>query len=411
MPISEEQFKALQAENAELRERLNKIDASRDKRKTTTIKFAKRFTGAFAGKWLRNSFLRLYKEIPENNVKKETLADVSASLLWRLTRIGVLTLFFAILPTIILLFQTNLLLRQNRILSQQNVRLDQQTNLAEANRRGTVTLEMSNIMDQIDAESNRTGIITRATKTRLISHVQALKPYKFLEDDQLIPSALSPERAQLFLYLITSKIRNEDKLEIFKQTKFAYADLKGAYLNFLDVSEAKLPYARIDNADILTSDWDGVAIPYSTINESHIEGSSFLSCDFSNVQSNASAFFQDRFSNTDFNGVSFENTLFSGVQFKSCNWANATLQNVVFSSVKFSGSGDVSKANWENVIVDSEQFLQDLVVQKAKGAETMLEEYKIGKSVDVANQFKNHPELDRFLKMNIGKQYFRLVRK
>ncbi len=411
MPTSQEELEKLKQENEQLRAQLDKIATSKGNRRKRTFWFAKKFSGAFAGKWLRNSFVRLYKEIPENNIQKETLADVSASLLWRLTRIGVLTLFFAILPTIILLFQTNLLMRQNKILEQQNVRLDQQTNLAEANRRGTVTLEMSNIMNQIDHEINSVGGIRHSTKTRLISHVQSLKPYKFLENDQLIDTPLSPERAQLFLYLITSKLPLDNKIDIFKNTKFAQTDLKGAYLNLIDVSDAKLPDSRMDNIELLGSDWDGVEMQHTTIHKSHIEGSSFMSSDFSSLESDQTAWFQVNFKNCDFKNASLSNSLFNNVSFRNCNWEGVDFQNSVFSTAAFNGSGDISNANWDKAIVDSENWLEDLKTNKVKGADRMIESYKVADDIDLDENFTDHQWLSRFKSMNKGKRFYLLEKR
>ncbi|MEZ5007668.1 MAG: pentapeptide repeat-containing protein [Chitinophagales bacterium] len=411
MSITPEEFELLKKENEALKLRLEKIDATKEKRRKSSIWFAKKFSSAFAGKWLKNSFLRLYTELPENRVQTETLADLTASLLWRLTRIGVVTLFLAILPTLILLFQTNILLRQNKILAQQNVRLDQQTNLAEATRRGTVTLEMSNIMDQIDDEMNSIGTIRNATKTRVITHVQSLKPYKFLENDELTERALSPERAQLFLYLLTSKLSDDDKLDIFKNTKFADADLQGAYLNFLDAAEARLPYARLDEAELLGSDWDGVELQNASLKNAHVEGSNFISGDMSHLLANNSAWFQVNLSNTDLLNANFSKSLFNNVSFKNCNWEDVNMQDVVLSSISFSGKQDISKANWDKALVDNDQWLQELQTKKVEGANKMIEQYKIGKSVDLDQYVTTNPWLLRFKSMNKGKLFYLLEKK
>ncbi len=134
MNKEQDEFGKLRQENEQLRSELDRIESSRTRKRKFGWWFTKKAGGAFAGHWLRSSFLKLYKEIPEQKVQKETLADVSASLLWRITRIGVITIILALLPTAILLFQTNILMRQNKLLDRQNYRLDQQTNLLEAER-------------------------------------------------------------------------------------------------------------------------------------------------------------------------------------------------------------------------------------------------------------------------------------
>jgi len=71
---------------------------------------------------------KLYSEIP-NNVKKETVSEVTGTLFWRITRIGLLTLGIASIP-IILLFQQNQLIKsQNILFQEQNGMITAQSDL------------------------------------------------------------------------------------------------------------------------------------------------------------------------------------------------------------------------------------------------------------------------------------------
>lgn len=167
-----------------------------------------------AGPGLIQSFKKLYREYPRE-IKKDTLAELSAQIVWRLTRIGVIGLVIAGLPVWLLMQQNRLIssqttlmdkqtrllesqdasfkkqnelfetqninldtqsvyLRrqndllnyqntrsdkqislmdyQNTLLDNQNYRLNLQNNLIEAERRGALVILMGNILDQIDAE-------------------------------------------------------------------------------------------------------------------------------------------------------------------------------------------------------------------------------------------------------------------
>ena len=71
---------------------------------------------------------------------------------------------------------------------------------------------------------------------------------------------------------------------------------------------------------------------------------------------------------------------------------------------------DYSKVNWEGLIVEN-NWIDQLIENKAKGAELLLDQYKIGKKVNMEKVFAGHPYLERFLSMNQGKQFFYLVTK
>ena len=57
----------------------------------------------FMGRRLKKSVRKLYDEIPENRVSKDTLAEVTTHLIWRLTRVGVVGLMVTVLPAALLI--------------------------------------------------------------------------------------------------------------------------------------------------------------------------------------------------------------------------------------------------------------------------------------------------------------------
>ena len=260
----------------------------------------------FLGNRLDNSLKKLIKESRDRNVSDDTLANVTAGIVWRLTRIGMVGLLIASVP-LILLYQQNKLIRlqnglflnQNRLFESQNAKIDTQTNLLtvqtglfqgqnekldtqnvlfsfqnenvatqtrllgdqnrlvgfqntridsqinlmsyqnvlldtqnyrinlqnnliEAERRGSLVILMSNIMDQMNEEINeqKKGLskdslavldsLGYRLSDPLIGRIAALSqgflPYRYLEGDTLIETPTSPERGQLLLSLVKSNL-------------------------------------------------------------------------------------------------------------------------------------------------------------------------------------------------------------
>ena len=96
-----DRIKELEKEDSILKEHLHELQNT-DKPKSKKWKFWLKLTATlFAGKRLKNS---IYNSIQEFNEQKrislDTTSDLIASLIRRLTRIGVMALLFALLPTL-----------------------------------------------------------------------------------------------------------------------------------------------------------------------------------------------------------------------------------------------------------------------------------------------------------------------
>ena len=201
-----DRLQRLELENLRLKAEL---EAEKAVQKTGTVVrklVAGTTTRLMVGKGLKSSFRKLLDELPGGKVSKDTLAEIMAQTIWRITRIGTFALLMGVAPLLILIVQTwilshqnNKLDTQNGLLGRQNQRLDQQINLEEGNRRSSLVFFMSNIMDKLDFElrnsPNRT--LSDPLFGRIVSLSQSMRPYRYLENDSLTPRQLSPERGQL----------------------------------------------------------------------------------------------------------------------------------------------------------------------------------------------------------------------
>ena len=238
-------------------------------------------TNIFVGKGLKRSVLRLFEELPNGKVSKVTLADVSSHLVWRLTRVGIFTFLLALIPLFILGIQTYILHSQNKLLQYQNSRLDQEVNLEEGNRRSSLIFLMSNIMDKIGEElkdyKNDEKRLSDPLIGRIVSLSQALRPYRYLENDQLIDHPLSPERGQLLISLTNSGLHPSTYEKIFEKADFSYADLKNAnfdenYMQGINLSYANLEGATFSNAILEYANLEGAKLTGVDFEETFMNG-------------------------------------------------------------------------------------------------------------------------------------------
>lgn len=88
------------------------------------IKFG---TQVYFGSGLIDSTKKLITEIEEKKISKDTLAEVVAHIVWRITRIGMVGLLIAGLPIWLLMQQNSLIKSQNKLFDYQNSKVTTQT--------------------------------------------------------------------------------------------------------------------------------------------------------------------------------------------------------------------------------------------------------------------------------------------
>jgi uncharacterized protein YjbI with pentapeptide repeats len=271
---SKEDYDEILKENLRLKRALQLEKGKKSIIKSLKSGFSKVSTNFLVGKGLKNSLLRLYEELPEGRVTKVTLADVSSHLIYRLTRVGAFAVIIGIIPFLILSIQTYILNSQNQLLKYQNQRLDQQINLEEGNRRSSLIFLMSNIMDKIGEElkapRNRKNQLSDALIGRIVSLSQAMRPYRYLENDELIQTPLSPERGQLLISLTNSSLHESTYQKIFDKADFSYADLQNANFDESFLEGVHLQHANLKGASFKNSD-----LEYANLEASNLRNAEF----------------------------------------------------------------------------------------------------------------------------------------
>jgi uncharacterized protein YjbI with pentapeptide repeats len=264
--------------------------------------------------------------------------DFAAALLARFTRVGVVVLVFAALPLVVALLQLNVLNRQNKL-------IHLQTELAESARRSTLVFEQSSILDEIDEELDAlpngvaTGnvFLSPRLEGRIVAFSRSLRPYRYLDGDQLTRAPLSPERGQLLLALINSQI---ELSSMVSQADFSYADLSG--INFR--APAWSATSRGNRAPtpssyrLLRIDLSGASFRSSTIGSLLFESSRLPKSTFQNSFVYSTVFAEAQLDSANFSHAVIRGSRFISVGLSGADFTSASLLGVTFVETDFSNA-------------------------------------------------------------------------
>lgn len=319
-------------ENARLKARLEKLDSNKglsDKRGIF------KFVGTLiAGKNLKKSIYNSINEFNEQHkISIDTTSNLIASLIRRITRIGVIGLLVAILPTTLMFYQNNLLKIQNS-------KIETQTHLAEASRRSTQMFIMGEVLSDVNSElkNNSSSRLSNTLAGRIIGLSRAMKPYRYMIGDKLIDEPISPERGQLLISLCKSKISSSFFVdEILQESDFTKSELMDAKLRGAILRDVNLNDANLSRSDLMNVDLQNASL--KNTNLSHVD-----MADINLINANLE-------------GANLTGAFLIRAQLKGAN-----LTRVVLDSVK------VDRADWLLYIRDK---------LKVKGAAQLFETYKI----------------------------------
>lgn len=385
---NQERLRQLEQENLRLRAELEARKAMTSTRKQVRKLVSTTTTRFMVGKGLKASFKQLLEELPSGKVSKDTLADIMANFIWRITRIGTFAVIIGLAPIFVMAVQTWMLGRQNNkldtqnnLLGRQNERLDQQINLEEGNRRSSLIFFMSNIMDKLDIElrANPNRHLSEALIGRIVSLSQSMRPYRYLENDELTPRQLSPERGQLLFSLINSDLDKETYDKIFARANFNYADLReanfseaylrGAQLahssfsnanfNFADLTNADLSGAWLEQATFRNTSLDGVNLSGANLRESRMEHISMHDGDLSNADMRQ-IYLEGDFSGTNLENVKLQKASLVDVNLEGCYFKSlAWIDSLRYLDVK--GLRFVREIYNPDLVLRKKGFLMDSV--------------------------------------------------
>ncbi|MEO0683739.1 MAG: pentapeptide repeat-containing protein [Cyanobacteria bacterium J06649_11] len=210
-------------------------------------------------------------------------ANLLGHLIYRFTRIGVFAIIITIVPIVLLNQQNRLIKIQNELVAFQNSRINYQTYLQEAERRSSLVFLFSNVMDAIDRElredvyEDNLRNLSPQLIGRIISLSQRLKPYQYLDADTLISRPLSPERGQLLVNLVESKLDIKTYEQIWQKADFSYSDLQAIKFD----STTYLQYANLNRSNFTDAEFFKVNLRSSNLEHSILNTANFSGTDLS----------------------------------------------------------------------------------------------------------------------------------
>lgn len=369
-------------------------------------------------------FKQLLDELPTPS--KATTANLAGHVVYRYTRLGVLGFFLALIPMVLLWQQNQLLHTQNEkledqtlLFEKQNKKIDNQIQLEESNRRGALIVMMSNIMDKVDEELkddwNDDNIRNLSPQLigRIVALSQSFRPYRFLQDSMLIEKPLSPERGQLLLALVNSKLDELTYDDLFIKASFAEADLekanlrglklskidlKGANLKLADLSRSTLFHSRLNETNLEETIFNGADLYETDLQRANIESTKFYHADITNIRLQDAFLKNVHFRHATLSHVNF-NQPFINVDFRQANIENCEFYFCYFENGDFRNAilkeNDIHEITLDSVKVGKKDWLDNLSNSHFKSSEEVTLTHYMNSGTFVDNQrdtfFLVHP--------------------
>ncbi len=163
-------------------------------------------------------------------------------------------------------------------LMQKKSEFDQEQALVHAKQQANLGLVMESLFERIQEEvKTQNGSLSHETIGEIARISQSFEPYRYYPDISLNTPKLSPERGQLLLFLISSKMDTASFHDAISQATFAGADLEGANLARLnlrgiDLMGANLRDAVLNHVDLRDSDLRGANLWGAQMKRANLTG-------------------------------------------------------------------------------------------------------------------------------------------
>jgi len=341
----------LETENRRLRERLDALEIRLGKNKKIKANLYRLAVSTLTGKPLYNSVSQLIDELYDARLERNTLKNAIYATLHRLTRVGTITLMLALAPLSMVVLQTYYLKKQNEKLDIQNKRIEQQTYLQEAERRSSFVFLFDNVLNRIDDELKQNPVKRQLSPQligRIVALSKALLPYRFLEGDSITAKMTSPERGQLLLSLVASKLHPDTYEKIYLLADFSYSTLEkvsldASFLRNINLSNVRFSFVSLSGADLTNANLEGAELydvkasgmgdnlQGALFNFARFDGARIENCDFSNCSFEFANFDNTMLQNVRFRNAQIYESKFQMQHADSLDFAQASISKTTFS--------------------------------------------------------------------------------
>lgn len=288
----EKDLEKLQKENKALRNEIEKSKAKAKNNKKNTKRALNWTWKLFSGKNLSSSFNDWFTEFhSDQKVSANTSASLLTAIVKRFVRVrllSVILLLFSLIPSLVSLY---ILIKQNDLIKTQN-------SLVEASRNSSYSFQLTDVYNKIDKDGFD---LSKSTINRIVGLTYSLKPYNILEEEgKLSEEKYSPEKTQLLLFLLNTKINRKNLQEIYDKANFSNCDLRNTNL-----TQKFLVGINLQNSNL-----EGCELHSSNLNEANL-------------------------TNAILKGIKFSNGSAKNVILKNADLSDAEIKRVVVSGTNF----------------------------------------------------------------------------
>ena len=356
-------YQKLSEENLRLRTELEAYRLKGKGKKGLTKGIGWLGTGIFLGKRFKKSLIQLIAEIPQKNVSRETLADVTAHALWRFTRITMFGLFIAVIPAAILIFQTLLMRSQNQMIKRQSDIMSLQNDLVnQQNQLIGLQLQQDDVNTQkslFAGEVNNSKRYLEGLNNRRFDERAAQDVGKRLGEVsrkitayELSPNgvgSMSPERGEILEAFIaaTKRIPRLEQFAhlVYGEAPFYQADLEKAILVDANLRGIILNEANLTEANLRGANLENAQLNQAILDNAPITNANLFTANLSNASAKGTLFNASSMKNANFSAADLSGADLRGVN----DLANANFTKTILLNVKVSDPNWLSKMDNQDI--------------------------------------------------------------
>lgn len=151
----EKSLEKISTENELLRQKISRIESKDKVLAQAGFYLAKNAGEIFIGKKLKSAVLGVLTELDQKkSPSKESLSELIACAFWRITRVGIFAIIFAVIPSLVLIMQTFLLKQQNDTINNQYKLIEEQGELMKNQTEASEVEVISNILQFLDPDDS-----------------------------------------------------------------------------------------------------------------------------------------------------------------------------------------------------------------------------------------------------------------
>lgn len=221
--------------------------------------------------------------------------------------------------------------KNNQLVDTQNDIIFQQSNIADAERKGSLAILFEDLFKKIESEiqQSKDNSLSQELIAQIATLSNSLRPYKYslIKDDPLKNYSFSAEKGHLLSVLSLTEINPKSLNDIYRKGNWKNCDLngsnlQGAYLSHIDLSNSNLTETIFSDAIM-----NGVIL-----NNCVIEKTKFIETELKSARFN-SYIYGANFDEAELISANFQNS-----KIDSSNFSRAYLDSTDFSEVELTKS-------------------------------------------------------------------------